>query len=74
MEQTTDKVSTRDLRAAYKRLGVASNLDDETILGAFQARLLDAPNHQEEELREALQMIGTTRKSSRLREAASMGK
>ena len=74
LEQTADKVSGRDLRSAYRKLGVNDSLPDETILGTFQARLVDAPSHQEEELREALKMIGTYRKSKRLREAASMGK
>lgn len=74
LEQTADKVSDRDLRLAYRKLGVDSNLDDETILGSFQARLGDAPSHQEEELREALKMVGTYRKSKRMQEAASMGK
>ncbi|KAL8797438.1 MAG: hypothetical protein Q9195_000254 [Heterodermia aff. obscurata] len=72
LEQTADKVSGRDLRSAYRKLGVNSSLPDETILGTFQARLLDAPSHQEEELREALKMVGIYRKSKRLREAASM--
>ena len=73
LEQTTDKVSSRDVRAAYKKLGVANHLDEETILGTFQARLADAPSYQEEELREALKIVGTSRKSKRLQEAASMG-
>lgn len=74
LEQTADKVSGRDLRLAYRKLGVNDSLPDETILGRFQARLVDAPSHQEEELREALKTVGTYRKSKRLREAASMGK
>ena len=74
LEQTADKVSGRDLRSAYRSLGVNNSLPDETILGTFQARLIDAPSHQEEELREALKMVGIYRKSKRLREAASMGK
>ena len=74
MEQTADKISSRDLRSAYRNLGVAANLDDETILGAFQARLGDTPSHQEGELREALKMVGISRSSKKLRDAASMGK
>lgn len=72
MEQTADKFSDRDIRAAYRSLGVAAHLDDETILGAFQARLSDAPGHQEQELREALKVVGVSRASKRLQEAASM--
>ena len=72
MEQTADKFSERDFRAAYRSLGVTASLDDETILGSFQARLLDAPT-QEEDLRGALKLIGISRGSKRLQEAASMG-
>ena len=72
MEQTGDKFSERDFRAAYRSLGVTVNLDDETILGSFQARLLDAPT-QEEELRGALRLVGISRGSKRLQEAASVG-
>ena len=74
MEQTADKFSDRDIRAAYRSLGVATDFDDQTILGAFQARLSDAPSHQEQELREALRIIGVSRASKRLQEAASMRK
>ena len=72
IEQTADKVSDRDLRAAYRKLGASAGLDDETILGTFQARLADTSNQQEEELREALKVIGIGRSSKRLQEAASM--
>lgn len=72
MEQTADKFSERDFRAAYRHLGVTANLDDDTILGSFQARLVDSPA-QEEDLRGALKLVGISRGSKRLQEAASTG-
>ena len=73
MEQTADKFSERDFRAAYRKLGLTASLDDETILGTFQARLIDAHSSQEEDLRGALRIVGISRGSQRLQEAASVG-
>ena len=73
MEQTSDKVSNSDIRNAYKELAIpADDIDDDTILGTFQARLADAPKHQEEELRRALKIIGADRCSRKIQDAASM--
>ena len=73
MEQTSDKVSKSDIRNAYKELGLPRDgVDEDTILGTFQARLADAPKHQEEDLRRALNIIGADRVSGRIQEAASM--
>lgn len=76
MEITSDKVSKRDVRMAYKELGipVSDNIDDDTILGTFQARLSDAGQHQEEGLRRALKILGTHRASAKIQNAASMCK
>lgn len=74
MEQTSDKVSNSDIRNAYKELGIPrrSDVDDDTILGTFQARLADAAKFQEEQLRRALKLIGEDRDSRKLQDAASM--
>ena len=75
MESTSDKVSNSDIRNAYKELGIpTSGIEEDTILGTFQARLADAPRHQEGDLRRALKIIGTDRSSKKLENAASMGK
>lgn len=74
MEQTSDKVSNSDVRNAYKELGVPrrGDVDEDTILGTFQARLADAAKFQEEQLRRALKIIGDDRNSRKLQDAASM--
>ena len=74
MEKTSDKISNSDVRNAYKELGIPTkDIDDDTVLGLFQARLADAPKHQEEDLRRALKIIGADRVSRKIEEAASMG-
>ncbi len=74
MEQTSDKVSNSDIRNAYKELGIPrrGDVDEDTILGTFQARLADAPKYQEEQLRRALKIVGEDRDSGKLQDAASM--
>lgn len=74
IEETSDKVSSSDIRNAYKELGIPKDdIDEDTVLGTFQARLADAPKHQEEDLRRALKVIGLDRSSRKIQEAASMG-
>ncbi len=75
IEASSDKISLKDIRSAYKDLGLDFNqhlLDDETIIGTFQARASDAPR-QESELRRALQIIGQSRSSEKIQFVASKG-
>ena len=75
IEASSDKISLKDVRTAYKDLGLESNLhllDDDTIIGTFQARVSDAPR-QESELRRSLQIIGQSRSSEKIQFIASKG-
>ena len=66
----------RDIRLAYQAFGLAfpaNNLDDDTIIGTFQARVSDAPK-QEPELRRALVIIGQSRSSAKIQHIASNSK
>ena len=76
IEASSDKISLKDIRNAYKDLGLDYNstlLDDDTIIGTFQARVSDAPR-QEQELRRALHIIGRNRWSEKIEFVASKGK
>ena len=73
IEASSDKISLKDVRNAYKDLGLDFNfdlLDDETVIGTFQSRVSDAPR-QESELRRALQIIGRNRGSEKIQFIAS---
>lgn len=75
IEASSGNISLKDIRAAYKDLGLDFNqhlLDDDTIIGNFQARVSDAPR-QEPELRRALQIIGQSRSSEKIQSMASKG-
>ena len=68
IEASSGKISLRDTRNAYKDLGLdtgAVNLNDDTIIGTFQARVSDAPR-QERDLRRALKIIGQSRSSEKI--------
>ena len=74
IEATSDKISKRDVRAAYKELGLDPkvNHEDNTILGIFNSRISDAPK-QEPEMRRALKIIGQQRASEKIQVVASQG-
>ena len=75
MEVSAGKYSKKDVRDAHKSFGFeygADYLDDDTVIGTFQARVSDAPK-QEADLRHALGIIGIERKSSRIQQLASNG-
>lgn len=76
IEASSGKIILKDIKDAYKDLGLdfkQHHLDDETIIGTFQARVSDAPR-QESELRRALQIIGQSRSSKKIQFIASKGK
>ena len=76
IEASSDKISLKDVRNAYKDLGLDFNqelLDDDTVIGTFQSRVSDAPR-QESELRRALQIIGRNRGSEKIQFIASKGR
>lgn len=70
LEESEGKISLKDVRNAYSELGLTPNLDDDTIIGAFNARLSDSPK-QEVQLRRALKIIGQSRNSDQIQVAAS---
>lgn len=72
IEASNDILSFRDVRAAYKELGLSSQIEyeDDTILGTFHSRIADAPK-QEAELRRALLILGQTRSSHKIQAVAS---
>ena len=74
IEATSDKLSHRDIRVAYRELGLDRNdlQEDETIIGIFNSRVTDAPK-QEPEMRRALKIIGQDRSSARIQSTASQG-
>lgn len=75
IEATSDKISRRDIRAAYRELGLdAKELhEDDTLIGIFNSRIADAPK-QEPEMRRALRIIGQDRASEKLQVVASQGR
>ena len=74
VEATSDKISRKDIRAAYKELGLNAQEthEDDTIIGIFNSRVTDAPK-QEPEMRRALKIIGQHRSSGRIQVVASQG-
>ncbi len=72
--ESEGKISRKDIYSAYHYFGLdpmSSELDDETIIGNFHARIGDAPR-QEAEMRRALRVIGLDRKSAMIQfEAAN---
>lgn len=73
IEASSGKVSANDVRKAYKLLDLdigSAFLDDDGIIGSFQARAADAPR-QEPELRRALQIVGQDRSSQKIQFVAS---
>ena len=72
IEASSEIISFRDVRAAYKELGLDSwvKYEDETILGTFHSRIADAPK-QEVELRRALRIVGQNRSSQQIQVIAS---
>ena len=72
IEMTSDKISSRDIRNAFKELGLdpRGTYEDETILGTFHSRIADAPK-QEDEMRQALKIIGHSRSSEKIQVVAS---
>ena len=76
IEASSGKVSRKDIREAYKCLNLeygSAYLDDDFIIGTFQARISDGPK-QEAELRRALRIVGQDRLSSRIEQVASDSK
>ncbi|KAF2764303.1 cysteine proteinase [Teratosphaeria nubilosa] len=64
-------ISSRDIRAAYRALGINSTAegdkaDDERLINLFQVRLQDCGPSQKEELRQALYKLGSARGSRML--------
>jgi len=72
IEATSGRLSLKDVRNAYKNLGVDSSLADDTIIGTFQARVADAPR-QEDAMRRDLNIIGQDRSSEKIKLVASQG-
>lgn len=72
IEASDEKLSYRDIRAAYKELGLdaRAQLEDDIILGTFRSRISDAPK-QEAEMRRALKVIGQDRGSQAIQSVAS---
>ena len=75
IEESSGKYSAADVRDAHRSFGFeygADYLDDDTVIGTFQARVSDAPK-QEADLRRALNIIGIDRQSARIQQLASNG-
>lgn len=74
VEAASDKLSRRDIRDAYRALGLDAQRthEDDTIIGIFNSRTIDAPK-QEPEMRRALRIIGQHRSSEKIQVAASQG-
>lgn len=73
IEASSGKISQRDIRNAYKELGLdteSGNPNDDTIIGTFQARVSDA-SRQETDLRRALKIIGQNRHSEKIQLVAA---
>ena len=74
IEASKDRISLKDVRAAFKELGLdpRAHYEDDTIIGTFQSRVSDAPK-QEGEMRRALKIIGQSRESEKIQIVASQG-
>lgn len=74
IEATSEKISRRDVRAAYRELGLDDRKihEDDNIVGVFNSRIADAPK-QEADMRRALKIIGQDRSSEKLLIVASQG-
>lgn len=74
IEATSEKISRRDVRAAYRELGLDATKihEDDNILGIFNSRTADAPK-QEPDMRRALKIIGQDRSSEKILIVASQG-
>ncbi|KAI4175830.1 MAG: hypothetical protein LQ343_001443 [Gyalolechia ehrenbergii] len=73
IEASSGKISTSDIREAYKLLDLeieSEFLDEDFIIGSFQSRAADAPR-QDSELRRALQIVGQDRSSQKIQSMAS---
>ena len=76
IEASKEKISLKDIRRAYQDLGFndsTTRLDDDTIIGTFQARVSNSPK-QEAELRRALKIVGQHRWSSKIQSIAANGR
>lgn len=76
IEASNEKTSLKDVRRAYQDLGFqyrSTFLDDDTIIGTFQARVSSSPK-QQAELRRALKIIGQDRWSNKIQQVAANGK
>ena len=76
IEQTRGRASFKDIRHAYFSLGLNAqdpDLSDDTIIGSFKARIVDAPK-QETQLRNDLKIIGESRSSAKIGYVASQGR
>lgn len=71
IERSLGHYGEQSVSDAYRAFGLsqAADLPDSVILGNFSARVTDAPN-QEQELREALTIIGEHRNSQVLKDVA----
>ncbi|KAL9027046.1 MAG: hypothetical protein Q9196_004378 [Gyalolechia fulgens] len=73
IEASSGKISTSDIRDAYKTLDLeieSEFLDEDFIIGTFQSRVADAPK-QDSELRRALHIVGQDRSSLKIQSVAS---
>lgn len=76
IEASSGRVSVKEIREAYQSFGLEYDgpfLDDDTIIGTFQSRAVDAPR-QDAELRRALTIIGQERGSTKIQHVASNSK
>lgn len=73
IEASQGKISLRDVRDAYHNLGLNIEdykLTDDTVIGSFQARIMDAPK-QEPAMRRDLKIVGQHRLSEKIEMVAS---
>ena len=75
VEASTGKKSLRDIRDAYRAFGLNADdqLTDDSIIGSFQARVVDSSRH-EPQLREHLSIIGQHRGSVKIRQFSENSK
>lgn len=74
IEESMGRFSAAALEQAFSSFGISrqDTLDDDNIIGMFQARLMDMPAH-EAELRQSLRIVGNWRQSGKILAVADNG-
>ena len=74
IEAANDRISFQDVKKAYRDLDIdpRAKIDDDTIIGVFNSRVVDATK-QEDEMRRALRILGVDRSSQKIQIIASQG-